>query len=67
MKALGIILLLIGLVGTVVFGIQALNNSESFSFLGIDVAVSSANWTPVIISGVVALIGIIVLAVRGKK
>ena len=67
MKALGIILLLIGLIGTVVFGIQALNNSESFSFLGIDVAVSSANWTPVIISGVVALIGIIVLAVRGKK
>lgn len=67
MKTLGIILLLVGLVGTILFGIQAINNSETFSFLGLDVAVSDANWTPVIVSGVVAIIGIIVLAVRGKK
>ncbi len=67
MKTLGIILLLVGLVGTILFGIQALNNSETFSFLGLDVAVSDANWTPVIVSGVVAIIGVIVLAVRGKK
>ncbi len=67
MKTLGIILLLVGLVGTILFGIQAINNSEAFSVLGLDVAVSDANWTPVIVSGVVAIIGIIVLAVRGKK
>lgn len=67
MKTLGIILLLVGLAGAVIFGIQALNNSEAFSVLGVDVAVSDANWTPVIVSGVVAIIGVIVLAVRGKK
>ena len=67
MKTLGIILLLVGLAGAVIFGIQAINNSEAFSVLGLDVAVSDANWTPVIVSGVVAIIGIIVLAVRGKK
>jgi hypothetical protein len=50
MKTAGIILLILGIIGTLVFGIQALGDSESFSILGIDVAVSSANWTPVIIS-----------------
>lgn len=67
MKALGIILLILGLTGIVVFGIQAVNDSESFSFLGLDIAVSSANWTPVIVSGVVTLIGIIILAIRPRK
>ena len=58
MKTLGIILLLVGLAGAVIFGIQAINNSEAFSVLGVDVAVSDANWTPVIVSGVVAIIGV---------
>ena len=67
MKALGIILLLLGLAGTIFFGIQALNNSETFSFLGVDVALSSANWTPVIISGVFAILGVIILIVRKRE
>lgn len=67
MKALGTILLLLGLGGTIIFGIQALNNSETFSFLGVDVALSSANWTPVIISGVFAILGVIILIVRKRK
>nr|WP_319999125.1 transglycosylase [uncultured Draconibacterium sp.] len=67
MKALGTILLLLGLAGTIFFGIQALNNSETFSFLGVDVALSSANWTPVIISGVFAILGVIILIVRKRK
>ena len=46
MKVAGIILLIIGIIGTLLFGIQALSNSESFSFLGLDFAVSSANWMP---------------------
>lgn len=64
MKTAGIVLLVIGIIGTVIFGIQAINQSESFSLFGIDIAVSSANWTPVIISGVVLVIGVILLAVR---
>ncbi|WP_319231617.1 transglycosylase [Draconibacterium orientale] len=67
MKALGTILLLIGLAGTLFFGIQAINNSETFSFLGVDVALSSANWTPVIISGAVVVLGIVFLSVKKKK
>nr|WP_319571785.1 transglycosylase [uncultured Draconibacterium sp.] len=67
MKALGTILLLLGLAGTIFFGIQALNNSETFSFLGVDVALSSANWTPVIISGVFAILGVIILIVRKRE
>lgn len=66
MKVAGIILLVIGIIGLAFFGVQALNNSESFNFLGIDVAVSSANWTPVIISGVVFIVGLI-LTVSKKK
>ncbi len=66
MKAVGIILLIIGLIGTLIFGAQAMQDSESFSLLGIDIAVSKANWAPVIISGVVLLIGLI-LTFRNKK
>lgn len=66
MKTIGIILLILGLIGTVVFGIQAANKSESFSLLGLDIGVSSANWTPVIVSAVVLIIGV-VLTARGKK
>ncbi len=66
MKVAGIILLVLGIVGLVVFGIQALGDSESFSFLGMDIAVSSANWTPVIISAVVAVIGLILTVSRKK-
>ncbi|MFP4060812.1 MAG: hypothetical protein ACLFUC_10060 [Bacteroidales bacterium] len=66
MKIAGIILLVLGIIGTIVFGIHAMSESESFSFLGIDVAVSSANWTPVIVSALVLIVGII-LTSAGKK
>ena len=58
MRVAGIVLLVLGLIGSVVFGIQALNDSESLNVLGVDFAVSSANWTPLIISGIVLLIGL---------
>lgn len=65
MKALGIILTILGIIGCIIFGIQAAGDSESFSLLGMDIAVSSANWTPLIISAVVLIIGVI-LASRKK-
>ncbi|MFP4487716.1 MAG: hypothetical protein ACLFN1_00295 [Bacteroidales bacterium] len=67
MRIAGIVLLIIGIVGTIVFGIRALNQSESFELLGADVAVSTGNWTPVIVSGVVLIIGIILMAASRKK
>jgi hypothetical protein len=59
MKVAGIVLFIVGLAGVIIFGLQAMNDSETFSFLGINVAVSSANWTPVIISGVVMIVGFV--------
>lgn len=66
MKLLGTILLILGALGTIIFGYQAIQDSESFSFLGMDIAVSSANWTPVIISAIILIVGL-VLTYRGKK
>jgi len=66
MKAIGIILVIIGAIGTVMFGVQAMEDSESFRLFGMDIAVSTANWTPVIISVAILIIGI-VMAGRGKK
>lgn len=59
--------MVLGLIGGIIFGIQAASDSEAFNFLGLEVVVSSANWTPVIISGVVALIGAIILMVKPEK
>lgn len=40
MRVAGIILIVLGVIGLLVFGIQAANDSESFSVFGLDVAVS---------------------------
>jgi hypothetical protein len=62
MKTAGIVILVIGIIGLIVFGIQALQDSDSFSLLGIDIAVSKANWTPVIISAIVTVVGIVMVS-----
>ena len=59
MKVAGIILTVLGVIGVIVFGIQAFNDSESMSVLGMEIAASTANWTPLIISGIVLVVGII--------
>lgn len=61
MRTAGIVVLIIGIAGTLIFGIQAMQDTETFSFLGLDIGVSSGNWTPVIISGVLLLIGLALL------
>ncbi|MFO7659275.1 MAG: hypothetical protein R6W78_19625 [Bacteroidales bacterium] len=61
MRTAGIILLIIGIVGTLVFGIQAIQDTETFSFLGLDIGISGANWSPVIISAVILVAGIVLM------
>lgn len=63
-KTIGIVLMIAGLIGTLFFGIQAIQDTETFSFLGIDIGVSSANWTPVILSVVILVLGVMV---SGRK
>lgn len=60
------IIMIIGIIGTILFGFQAMQDSESFSLLGMDIAVSSADWTPLIVSVVVLIIGGF-LYFNGKK
>lgn len=67
MKILGTILVIVGILGVLIFGIQAMDDSESFSLLGMDIAVSTANWTPLIISAVVAIIGVFVMRAQGSR
>lgn len=67
MKTSGIILIVLGIIGTVIFGIDAIGDSESFSFLGIEVGVSSANWTPLIISVIVLIAGFVLKSSANKN
>lgn len=60
MKILGIVLMVAGAIGTIFFGIKAMQASDSFSFMGVDMAVSTADWTPVIISIVLLVVGVVV-------
>ena len=66
MKFISAVLIILGIIGVIVFGIQAINQSESFSLLGMDIAVSKADWTPLISSAVVLGVGVI-LRLIGKK
>jgi hypothetical protein len=66
MKVAGIVLFILGLAGVIIFGLQAINNSETFNVLGLNVAVSSANWTPVIVSGIVMIVGFVMSATKKK-
>jgi len=66
MKFISAVLIILGIIGVIVFGIQAINQSESFSLLGMDIAVSKADWTPLISSAVVLVVGVI-LRLIGKK
>ena len=62
MKTVRTILIIIGILGIIVFGVQALNDSESFSLFGLDIAVSKANWAPLIVSALVLLVGVVLPA-----
>lgn len=60
-RTVGIILLVIGAIGSLIAGIQAAQDSDSFSVFGVDVAISSANWTPLIISVAVLIVGLVMM------
>lgn len=66
MRIAGITLITIGIIGMIVFGVQAMNDADSFNFLGLNIAVSKADWTPVIISFGIAALGVIV-SLFGKR
>ena len=67
MRTAGIVLLILGIAGTLVFGIQAIQQTETFSLFGIDIGVSQANWTPVIISAIVLVAGIVLMSIDKRR
>lgn len=66
MKFFGILLIIVGIIGTVFYGIQALEDSETVKFPGANIAVSTADWTPVIISGVLLFVGLVIVVLKRK-
>ena len=67
MRTAGIVLLILGIAGTLVFGIQAIQQTETFSLFGIDIGVSQANWTPVIVSAIVLVAGIVLMSIDKRR
>ncbi len=65
-RIIGLVCSIGGLIALIYTFINYLNDSESFSFLGADVVVSSGSITPVIVSAVVMIIGIIILSTSKK-
>ncbi len=57
-QTLGGILSIAGLIGVIFFGIEYLNDSESFELLGADVAVSTGDYVPILISLIVLVVGV---------
>lgn len=64
-KTIGSILTIGGLIALIYTGINYINNTESFGFLGADVMVSKGDPIPIIISAFVLIIGVVLL--RSKK
>lgn len=59
-QTLGGILSIGGLIGVIFFGYQYLDESESFELLGADVAVSTGDYVPILISLIVLVVGILI-------
>jgi hypothetical protein len=60
-RTVGTILTVVGVVGMVYFGYQYFQDSESFSVFGADVAVSTGDIVPVILSLVIFIGGLLVV------
>lgn len=60
-RLIGILLFITGLVASVIFGLDAYQNTESVKLFGSKFTLSQADWTPLIISLVVTVIGIILI------
>lgn len=60
-RVIGWILGIGGVIGVIIFGIQYMDESESFSVFGADVAVSTGDWIPILISAIVALVGFLMV------
>lgn len=59
-QTIGGIMSIGGLIGVIFFGIKYMDDSESFSFLGADIAVSTGDYIPILISLVILIVGLFI-------
>ncbi|NCA84819.1 MAG: hypothetical protein EOM83_04505 [Clostridia bacterium] len=67
MKTLGIVVVILGIIGTLVFGIQAMNKSQSLNIFGNEIVISTISWLPITVSIVLLIGGILLLAFTQKR
>lgn len=65
-ETIGSILTVGGLLGIIYYGYQYYQDSESFEAFGADVAVSTGDYTPIIVSAVVMVVGIAITKLNVK-
>lgn len=63
-KTLGGLLSIGGLIGVIYYTYQYIQDSESFSALGADIAVSTGNWVPILISAIIMVVGILLIRMK---
>lgn len=61
MKNIGLIIAIVGLIGVVYFGIDLLTSDAEINIMGIEVNVQERDYTPLIISTIVLIIGVFVM------
>lgn len=66
MRKTGIVLIILGIIGILVFGIQTIQQAETMSFLGINIGISQANWAPIIVSAIFFVIGIVLIRLKKR-
>ncbi|EMR02211.1 hypothetical protein [Cesiribacter andamanensis] len=66
-RTLGILLFILGAVGSIITGWNAYQSTESIKLLGKQITISEADWTPLVISAAVAIIGLILASTASSK
>ena len=59
-QTVGIVMSIAGLIGVIFFGIKYLDESESFSVFGADIAVSTGDYVPILISLAILIVGLVI-------
>lgn len=59
-QLIGSLLSIAGLIGVLYYGYQYLKDSKAFGIFGADIAVSTGDYVPVLISAIVLVAGIVI-------
>lgn len=63
-RKIGAVISFAGFVGIIYYGYQYIQDSESFEVLGADVAVSSGDYVPILVSVIVLLVGLFLMKAK---